>query len=252
MDNLIPQESDLLQRYELRKSCFPPVNRSLQAPHISGTSIKWDQICLDRCIRRAEPSHQCYFHANQTNSAHIWPPTSMSIDTHFQQHQATKYPLHGLSCDSTPPFLSNHIPYVRSQWHRLAMYPENCQWTGCHGGFYGCDMLSHWKDVHLASINTLWKQQPLGSKRSFCLWDGCHKEFKRASDLDRHVQSIHLGIHSNCRIIGCSNNRGRGFSRADKLRDHEKKLHSMPWDALLYLGIERVVQYGLSTNFMKE
>jgi hypothetical protein len=227
MVNLIPQESDLLQRYELRKSCFPLMNRSLQAPHISCTPMSWDRICLGRCIRRAEPNYECYFNASETNSAHLWSPISMSIDTHFRHHQATKDPLQGLSYDSTSQLPSNHIHYVRPPWHHAARYPENCQWASCHEGFYSCDVLAHWEDVHLASINTLWKQQPVGSKRSFCLWGGCHKEFKRASDLDRHVQSIHLGLHSNCRVIGCHNNRGRGFSRPDKLRDHEKKLHSM-------------------------
>jgi hypothetical protein len=53
------------------------------------------------------------------------------------------------------------------------------------------------------------------------------KEFKRPGDLDRHVQSIHFSVRSNCRVMGCSNNRGNGFSRSDKLRDHEKKAHVM-------------------------
>jgi hypothetical protein len=123
------------------------MNRSLQAPHISCTPISWDRICLGRCIRRAESNYECYFNASETNSAHLWSPISMSIDTHFRHHQATKGPLQGLSYDSTSQLPSNHIHYVRPPWHHAARYPENCQWASCHEGFYSCDILAHWEDV---------------------------------------------------------------------------------------------------------
>jgi hypothetical protein len=112
-------------------------------------------------------------------------------------------------------------------WQAPVPHTSTCQWSGCQEALDHTLLISHWKEYHLIPINQLWKAQPLGSKHTFCLWNGCHKEFKRPSDLDRHVQSIHFSVHSSCRVIGCSNNRGHGFSRPDKLRDHEKKAHGM-------------------------
>jgi hypothetical protein len=69
------------------------------------------------------------------------------------------------------------------------------------------------------------KQQLPDQKQAFCLWNDCHKPFKRRTDLDRHVQSMHLGITFHCTVFGCDNKGGMGFSRADKLKVHEKEVH---------------------------
>jgi hypothetical protein len=130
--------------------------------------------------------------------------------------------------ESAEPFSFSSTPSSSgSTWPAPVVQTSTCRWSGCHEALDHTLIVTHWKEYHLIPINQLWKAQPLGSKHTFCLWNGCHKEFKRPSDLDRHVQSIHFSVHSNCRVIGCSNNRGHGFSRPDKLRDHEKKAHSM-------------------------
>lgn len=101
----------------------------------------------------------------------------------------------------------------------------HCHWSTCTTTIPTSSLLTHWKTTHLPPINALAKLQPGPQRQSFCLWKSCHKEFKRSTDLDRHVQSIHLGINSHCRVPGCDNNGGKGFSRHDKLRAHGRKAH---------------------------
>jgi hypothetical protein len=125
-----------------------------------------------------------------------------------------------LSFDTIASGLVPHLP-------AHAVQTSTCQWSTCHEALDYTSTIPHWNECHLFLINQLWKLQSLRLQRTFCLWNDCHKAFSRPSDLDRHVQSIHFGVHSHCTVIGCSNNRGNGFSRADKLRNHEKKAHGM-------------------------
>jgi hypothetical protein len=53
----------------------------------------------------------------------------------------------------------------------------------------------------------------------------CTETFARPSDLDRHWQSVHLGIKHHCFWLGCPNNRGKGYCRLEKLRTHQRKKH---------------------------
>lgn len=100
-----------------------------------------------------------------------------------------------------------------------------CLWHTCNTAHSFTGIVTHWKIVHLPSINALKKLQSASNKTCFCLWSRCCKPFKGPSDLDRHVQSVHLGLHFNCSVLECTNNKGRGFARADKLRAHEKGVH---------------------------
>jgi len=101
----------------------------------------------------------------------------------------------------------------------------HCLWPNCNTTHPDTStLLAHWKAFHLPPINALSKLQSPEQKH-YCLWNGCHKQVNRPSDLDRHVQSLHLGQHRDCFVPGCANNGGRGFMRQDKLRAHEKKVH---------------------------
>ncbi|KAG4428715.1 hypothetical protein IFR05_015801 [Cadophora sp. M221] len=55
----------------------------------------------------------------------------------------------------------------------------------------------------------------------------CPASFTRPSDFQRHHESVHLGIKYHCFWIGCSNNRGNGYCRAEKLRTHQRKVHGL-------------------------
>lgn len=62
-------------------------------------------------------------------------------------------------------------------------------------------------------------------QRTPCAWPMCSESFARQSDLQRHMDSVHLGIKHHCFWPGCSNNRGNGYCRLEKLRTHQKQKH---------------------------
>jgi len=61
--------------------------------------------------------------------------------------------------------------------------------------------------------------------RIYCAWPLCMESFARPGDLERHRQSVHLGIKHHCFWPGCHNNHGKGYVRCDKLRAHQKEKH---------------------------
>jgi hypothetical protein len=61
--------------------------------------------------------------------------------------------------------------------------------------------------------------------RFYCAWPLCIESFARPGDLERHRQSVHLGIKHHCFWPGCHNNHGKGYVRCDKLRAHQKERH---------------------------
>jgi hypothetical protein len=61
--------------------------------------------------------------------------------------------------------------------------------------------------------------------RIYCTWPLCMESFARPGDLERHRQSVHLGIKHHCFWPGCHNNHGKGYVRCDKLRAHQKEKH---------------------------
>jgi hypothetical protein len=61
--------------------------------------------------------------------------------------------------------------------------------------------------------------------RVSCTEPGCNVTFSRESDRRRHVRTIHqLNAGYYCKEIGCSR-RGEGYSRKDKLIEHQRKKH---------------------------
>ncbi|KAI1121792.1 hypothetical protein F5Y10DRAFT_288041 [Nemania abortiva] len=62
-----------------------------------------------------------------------------------------------------------------------------------------------------------------GSSTNYC--PDCGKLFVRNQDLNRHVRSIHCGERHDCPVAACPNNRGEGYSRPDKLKQHMDKKH---------------------------
>ena len=67
---------------------------------------------------------------------------------------------------------------------------------------------------------------PLPAARTFCTL--CPASFTRASDYPRHWDSMHLGIKHHCFYLGCGNNRGNGYCRAEKLKTHRQRVHGLP------------------------
>jgi hypothetical protein len=65
--------------------------------------------------------------------------------------------------------------------------------------------------------------------RNYCEWSLCMESFTRVSDLERHIQSVHLGIKWHCDWFDCGNNRGNGYCRLEKLRRHQKEKHGFSW-----------------------
>jgi hypothetical protein len=61
--------------------------------------------------------------------------------------------------------------------------------------------------------------------RVYCAWPLCMETFTRPGDLERHRQSVHLGIKHHCFWPGCHNNHGKGYVRCDKLGAHQKEKH---------------------------
>ena len=62
-------------------------------------------------------------------------------------------------------------------------------------------------------------------QRMPCSWPTCTESFTRPSDLQRHIEAVHLGIKYHCLWIGCPNNGGKGYCRAEKLRTHQRQKH---------------------------
>lgn len=54
----------------------------------------------------------------------------------------------------------------------------------------------------------------------------CPFTFGRKGDLERHFRTVHCGRFSySCGVGGCENNKGRGYSRRDKLKEHQWRRH---------------------------
>jgi hypothetical protein len=69
---------------------------------------------------------------------------------------------------------------------------------------------------------------PIPTPRTPC--PHCTESFARASDLNRHWQSVHLGIKYHCDYwLGCPNNGGKGYCRLEKLRTHQREKHGFAW-----------------------
>ncbi|KAI9768768.1 MAG: hypothetical protein M1839_003965 [Geoglossum umbratile] len=63
--------------------------------------------------------------------------------------------------------------------------------------------------------------------RYVCLFPGCTKDFGRLADLDRHLKTVtHFRrFIFECSARGCKYKGIHGFSRRDKLTDHQRKWH---------------------------
>jgi hypothetical protein len=70
----------------------------------------------------------------------------------------------------------------------------------------------------------------LPPERTSCVYDGCLKTFTRTSDLDRHVLNVHNRVGHHCQVPACSNNKGNGYCRPDKLKEHMWKKHRLVAD----------------------
>jgi hypothetical protein len=62
-------------------------------------------------------------------------------------------------------------------------------------------------------------------QRTNCPWLGCTESFARFTDIQRHWDSVHLGIRYHCFWVGCPNNAGKGYCRLEKLRTHQRQKH---------------------------
>jgi hypothetical protein len=144
-----------------------------------------------------------------------------------QDQYVVGYESYSPSENTAAAIISKHGPPMTQGFPTVLSFPAllTCDWCDCNTTYPSSSMLAHWISTHLDDISDFMKPQPRGQKQVFCLWNYCHKEFKRRTDLDRHVRSIHLGINSDCTVSGCDNNGGKGYSRLDKLKAHERKAH---------------------------
>lgn len=63
--------------------------------------------------------------------------------------------------------------------------------------------------------------------RHRCPQKECPFAVGRKSEVERHYRNAHCGRYSyTCDVYGCENNKGRGYSRIDKLREHQWKRHA--------------------------
>lgn len=64
-------------------------------------------------------------------------------------------------------------------------------------------------------------------ERISCVDGDCRSTFTRTADLDRHVLHVHNRFGHHCQVQGCSNNKGNGYCRPDKLKEHMWKKHGL-------------------------
>ncbi|KAH6712032.1 hypothetical protein BKA61DRAFT_462004, partial [Leptodontidium sp. MPI-SDFR-AT-0119] len=78
-------------------------------------------------------------------------------------------------------------------------------------------------NTHPFNLGLPMQPLPVQAPRAPTFCTLCPASFTRPSDFQRHHESVHLGIKYHCFWIGCSNNRGNGYCRAEKLRAHQRK-----------------------------
>jgi hypothetical protein len=103
-----------------------------------------------------------------------------------------------------------------------------CNWSSClttHSTPQA--LLTRWEVTHLLPLIALSQLQPQSQIQYLCLWSNSHETSKRPSDLDRHVQSIHLSLRFHCYEPDCDDNIGKWFARADRLKIHERGVHGL-------------------------
>lgn len=78
----------------------------------------------------------------------------------------------------------------------------------------------------LPPANTGWLPAMASAiQRTPCPWPGCSESVIHSTNVDRHVDSIQLGIKYHCFRVGCPNNGRKGYCRLEKLRTHQRKKH---------------------------
>jgi len=160
------------------------------------------------------------WHSTPENNVSTGVLPSFNANSAISRYYQTNHPNLSALASNPGPSMTQGFPAVLSP---PAL--STCDWSGCNTIHLSSSMLAHWTSTHLGPISDLMKLQPPAQKQAFCLWNDCHKAFNRRPDLDRHVQSVHLGVRSHCTVSGCDNNGGKGFPRLDKLKAHEKKYH---------------------------
>ncbi|KAK1755312.1 hypothetical protein QBC47DRAFT_402656 [Echria macrotheca] len=146
----------------------------------------------------------------------LWPlniptaPTTGPIDAHDQDNRSTGF-------QSEPSRLTDHSRFTP---HQSLQSQANAHTSTATSSSTGSP----------ASTNIISAQLEDGT--FVCTIDACHAKFKRNQELRRHQQSRHQRLELFfCRVAGCK--RKKGFPRKDKWRDHERKVHGTPEDALV-------------------
>jgi len=60
-----------------------------------------------------------------------------------------------------------------------------------------------------------------------CISPTCATTFSRIGERDRHFRAVHQRIRHHCGVIGCEDNKGQGYCRSDKLKEHIAKRHGL-------------------------
>jgi hypothetical protein len=188
-------------------------------PAAPGSNPLWSQLMLPDVLSMNDTAHQ--FPADQ----HIWAdeinPQS-SINTTLNIPEVSNYPVIASSShDFWPP---QQTPAIEA--------PQNFT------GFYNPSLMPHPNNNNINSLTPSFYPPhplpipflpaPIPPPRTPCPL--CTESFARPSDLNRHWQSVHLGIKYHCDYwLGCPNNGGKGYCRLEKLRTHQREKHGFAW-----------------------
>jgi hypothetical protein len=119
-------------------------------------------------------------------------------------------------------------PATLSQEYFYSHVIEECDTVGDSPGFdYGgaTDITQDFNTNVMIMVET-----DAAAEVVSCIYDGCVKTFTRTADLYRHVLNVHNRIGHHCQVLGCSNNKGKGYCRSDKLKEHMWKKHKLVAD----------------------
>ncbi|PVH81222.1 hypothetical protein DL98DRAFT_514858 [Cadophora sp. DSE1049] len=146
--------------------------------------------------------------------------------------QAAFDPSPAMVADMTSPALALGHPNLLP-WNPNNMYlnnPQVMQPQPINNGFYSVDNyppLSVGSATNPFDFGSPVLPTPVQAPRPPAFCTLCPASFTRYSDYQRHYESVHMGIKWHCFWPGCSNNRGNGYCRAEKLKTHQRRVHGL-------------------------
>lgn len=199
------------------------------AAHEQPANISWESFSIpsnghDLHHTQSSNAVDTPMTAGQASSAHVWPSTVIPFMDNWNCHL-----VHAPSKLQSPSV----SPYAQLPCSTF----DTDDTTGNHDA--NCQQQldarnatsQHRTDSPSPSITrrglTLKSTQILGSKQHQC--SQCTLAFARLPDLQRQIDSVHLGIRHHCHEPRCHDNYGRGYCRSEKLKKHVREVHGHAW-----------------------